>query len=65
MSRDSNNRLVAAKTEMAGRRTDRVAHKVAKAGVVAERKLAAISRHVKALKRQLQENTEGLKCILR
>lgn len=41
-------------------RSDRIAHKVAKASAVAERKLAAISQHVKALKQQLLKNTEGL-----
>jgi hypothetical protein len=59
MERNSSPSLVAPKTETARRRTGRVAHKVAKAGAVARKKLAAISMHVKALRRQLQENTEG------
>jgi hypothetical protein len=59
MERDSTPSLVAPKTETARRRTGRVAHRVAKAGAVARKKLAAISMHVKALRRQLQQNTEG------
>ena len=41
-------------------RADRAAHKVVKAGVVAKKELVAISKQVKALKRQLLKNTEGL-----
>jgi hypothetical protein len=59
--KNSSPSLVAPKTVTALRRTGRVAHKVAKAGAVARKKLAAISMHVKALRRQLQENTEGFK----
>jgi hypothetical protein len=40
-------------------RTDRTAHKVAKAGADAKKGVLAISEHVKALKQQLQKNTEG------
>ena len=39
---------------------DRNSHKIAKAGVSAKKKLMAISNQVKALRRQLQNNTEGL-----
>ena len=65
MARNSNLPLVAVKTEAALGRANSGAHKVAKAGVVARNKLAAISKHVKALKRQLQENAEGFKYALR
>jgi hypothetical protein len=65
MARNSNLKLVAVKTEAALGRANSAAHKVAKAGVVARNRLTAISRHVKALKRQLQENTEGFKYALR
>ncbi len=65
MARNSNPKLAGVKTETAFGRADRAARKVAKAGVVARKKFEAISRHVKALKRQLQENTEGLKYALR
>jgi hypothetical protein len=46
-------------------RADRTAHKVAKAGVVAKKELAAISKQVEALKRQLQKTTKRLKHALR
>jgi len=46
-------------------RADRTAHKVAKAGVVAKKELAAISEQVEALKRQLQKTTKRLKHALR
>jgi hypothetical protein len=65
MARNSNRPLGAVKTEAALGRANSEAHKVAKADVVARNTLAAISKHVKALKRQLQENTEGLKYALR
>jgi len=45
------------------RRDERIAHEGAKARVAAKRKLAAISRQIKALKRQLQKNAEGLPVV--
>jgi polyhydroxyalkanoate synthesis regulator phasin len=45
-------------------RADRTAHKVAKAGVVAKKELAAISSQVEALKKQLQKTTKRLKHAL-
>lgn len=46
-------------------RADRAAHKVARAGVVAKKDLAAISKQVEALKKQLQKTTKRLKHALR
>ena len=46
-------------------RADRTAHKIAKAGVVAKKELAAISKQVEALKQQLQKTTKRLKHALR
>ena len=46
-------------------RADRTAHKVARAGVVAKKDLAAISKQVEALKKQLQKTTKRLKHALR
>ena len=46
-------------------RADRTAHKVASAGAVAKEELAAISKQVEALKRQLQKTTKRLKHALR
>lgn len=45
-------------------RADRAAHKVAKAGTVAKQELAAISKQVEALKKQLQKTTKRLKRAL-
>ncbi|HEV2205236.1 MAG TPA: hypothetical protein VGR36_01775 [Candidatus Acidoferrales bacterium] len=45
-------------------RADRTAHKVAKAGKVAKQELAAISKQVEALKKQLQKTTKRLKRAL-
>lgn len=45
-------------------RADRTAHKVAKAGVVARQELAAISKQVEALKKQLQKTTKRMKRAL-
>lgn len=42
-------------------RADRTAHKMAKAGVVAKQELAAISKQVEALKKQLAKTTRRLK----
>jgi hypothetical protein len=46
-------------------RADRTAHKVAKAGVVAKKELAAITKQVEALKKQLQKTTKRLRNALR
>jgi hypothetical protein len=43
---------------------DRRAHKVAKAGVLAKKELAAISKQVDALKKQLLKTTVRLKKAL-
>ena len=45
-------------------KADRTAHKVAKAGVLAKKELAAISRQVEALKKQLQKTTNRLRNAL-
>jgi polyhydroxyalkanoate synthesis regulator phasin len=45
-------------------KADRTAHKVAKAGVVAKKELAAITKQVEALKKQLQKTTKRLKHAL-
>jgi seryl-tRNA synthetase len=39
---------------------DRKAHQVVKAGAVAKKELAAISKQIDALKRQLQKTTKAL-----
>jgi hypothetical protein len=46
-------------------RADRAAHKVANAGTVARGELAAISKQVDALKRQLQKTAKRLQRALR
>jgi hypothetical protein len=46
-------------------RADRTAHKVAKAGVLARKELAAITKQVEALKNQLQKTTKRLRHALR
>jgi polyhydroxyalkanoate synthesis regulator phasin len=43
---------------------DRTAHKVANAGVVAKKELAAITKQVDALKKQLAKTTNRLKKAL-
>jgi hypothetical protein len=45
-------------------RADRKAHQVARAGVLAKRELADISKQVDALKRQLRKTTKRLKRAL-
>lgn len=61
-----NNRLTqaAVKIGAAVGRADRTAHKVAKAGTVAKQELAAISKQVEALKKQLAKTTKRLKRAL-
>jgi hypothetical protein len=61
MARNSNLKFAAVKTQATSGRADRPADTRAETSMAAKRKLAVISRHVKALKRQLQANTEGLK----
>jgi hypothetical protein len=60
MKRNRNRNPLAAEPGAATGRVDRAARRIAKAGGAAKKKFEAISRHVQALKRQLQENTEGL-----
>jgi hypothetical protein len=43
---------------------DRKAHQVVKAGAVAKKELAAISKQIDALKRQLQKTTKTMKKAL-
>jgi hypothetical protein len=54
MAKNSKLIQAAVKIGAAMGKADRAAHKVAKAGVVAKKEVAAISKRVKALKRQLQ-----------
>jgi hypothetical protein len=46
-------------------RADRTARKVAKAGSLAKKELASISKQVDALKKQLQKTTKRLRHALR
>ena len=46
-------------------KTDRKAHQVAKAGLMAKKELEVIGKQVEALKRQLQKTTKRLKHALR
>ena len=46
-------------------KADRTAHKVARAGIVAKKELAAISKQVEALKKQLLKTTKRLQSALR
>jgi predicted nucleic acid-binding Zn-ribbon protein len=64
MARRSRLRQVAVKIGAAVGRADRTAHKVAKAGVLAKKELADISKQVEALKRQLRKTTKRLKRAL-
>ncbi|HKS68715.1 MAG TPA: hypothetical protein VJR26_15850 [Candidatus Acidoferrales bacterium] len=45
-------------------KADRTAHKVAKAGVVAKKELAEISKQVDALRKQLHKTTKRLRRAL-
>jgi predicted nucleic acid-binding Zn-ribbon protein len=65
MAKKSRLRQVAVRIGAAVGRADRTAHKVAKAGVLAKKELDDISKHVEALKRQLQKTTKRLKRALR
>jgi hypothetical protein len=65
MAKDSKLTQAAVKIGAVMGRADRTAHKVAKAGVVAKKELAAISKQVEALKQQLQKTTKRLRRALR
>lgn len=64
MARKSGLKKAAENIGAAMGRADRTAHKVAKAGTVAKQELAAISKQVEALKKQLQKTTKRLKHAL-
>jgi predicted nucleic acid-binding Zn-ribbon protein len=64
MAKNTRLNKAAAKIGSAIGKADRTAHKVAKAGVVAKAELAAISKQVEALKKQLQKTTKRLKRAL-
>ena len=64
MARKSRLTRVAVKIGTAVGRADRKAHQIAKAGVLAKKELADISKQVDALKRQLLKTTKRLKRAL-
>ncbi len=64
MAKKSKLTRVAVKIGAAMGRADRKAHQIAKAGVLAKKELAHISKQVDALKRQLQKTTKRLKRAL-
>lgn len=64
MARKSRLKRVAVKIGAAMGRADRKAQKIAKAGVLAKKELADISKQVDALKRQLQKTTKRLRRAL-
>jgi hypothetical protein len=61
MAKKSKLTRAAVKIGAAVGRADRTAHKVARAGLIARGELAAISKQVDALKRQLQKTGRKLK----
>ena len=65
MARNSKLNRAAMKIGAAMGKADRTAHKVAQAGVIAKEELAAISKQVGLLKKQLQKTTKRLKHALR
>lgn len=65
MAKKSQLTRVAAKIGTAMGRADRKAHQIAKAGKLAKKELADISKQVDALKRQLQASTKRLGRALR
>ena len=65
MARKSRLTKVAVKIGSAMGKADRTAHKIARAGRVARRELADISKQVEALKRQLRKTTQRLQHALR
>ncbi len=64
MARKSKLTRVAVKIGAVVGRADRKAHQIAKAGVLAKKELADISKQVDALKRQLLKTTKRLKRAL-
>ena len=64
MARKTRLSRVAVKIGAAMGRADRKAHQIAKAGVLAKKELADISKQVDVLKRQLQKTTRRLKRAL-
>ena len=64
MAKKSKLTRVAAKIGTAMGRADRKAHQIAKAGKLAKKELADISKQVDALKRQLQASTKRLRRAL-
>ena len=60
MKRNRNRNPVAAEPGSAMGRVDQATYEIATAGMAAENNFEEISRHVQALKRQLQANAEGL-----
>jgi hypothetical protein len=65
MTKNSKLTQAAVKIGAAMGKADRTAHKVARAGVVAKKELAAISKQVEALKKQLLKTTKRLQSALR
>jgi len=65
MAKNSKLTQAAVKIGAAMGKADRTAHKVARAGVVAKKELAAISKQVEALKKQLLKTTKRLQSALR
>jgi hypothetical protein len=65
MTKDSKLTQAAVRIGSVMGKADRTAHKVANAGIVAKKELAAISKQVEALKRQLQKTTKRLQRALR
>lgn len=65
MAKKSRLTKVAVKIGSAMGKADRTAHKIARAGRVARRELADISKQVEALKRQLLKTTQRLRRELR
>lgn len=65
MARKSRITRVAERIGTAIGKADRTAHKVVNARVLAKKELEDISKHIDALKRQLQKTTKRLKHALR
>lgn len=59
MAKSGNVEDVGLETGVSMGKADHTSDHAARPDVIAERQLAKISRQVKALRRQLQENTEG------
>lgn len=65
MARNNKFKNAAAKIGAVVGRAEGAARKVAKAGVVAKKELAAISKQVDSLKKQLEKTTKRLRHALR